>query len=652
MKKLKSTIMQDNCPVDDGMDLAFVYADANRNTLLQFLDKKMQALENKQKQLKVARENMAMAPGIIIAIISVLILYANYSNYQNITLGIVGILIGTGIAFLAKQKKKKKIAILEAEEQSILAWEPPPGVSHIGKINYMVNVIPFEDGKMVVDISGIQERIKVLYPEIPQSAQRLKEITESMKILPKELTVLLPAALKTELKDKDQLTGIESDLANILSLNRQLLDEKVDSIAEVPVFDVNSDVVHSLHCLSKYLDDENENAPSITISQPEDSVNRSLKELVSINENAKEIEKLGGQNDESMLQDVCTELNARVSRAKHIRDYSLIDILGKNLDELEPLYDYPMTRFYCPKCHKVPDYIAKTAPVPIDKLHENPIDQLNGFYKREEILRFRILSDQIRHHLDQALKSNEDLSSEHYRVLKNKLISYEEMMRNLALEIKDMDSRAEIHSRNAVLKYNTIQDNWKCQLCGETFTTEEAQWARMLKIKDDLILPMWDKLWLEKHDESMRILREKETELRKNKELESRQLREEANIFSQEYRAVRNHLEEANSSYQATLRQFEMMCDFFERRRILAPETIASLRNDIMDNPDSSMATGQIVEFSDKMEHHLEEEPETVFLRRGQLNDYTEETRNKNKYFTLSHRELFMIDDNIPGEED
>ncbi|HLP45355.1 MAG TPA: hypothetical protein VK469_05390, partial [Candidatus Kapabacteria bacterium] len=262
MKKLKSTIMQDNCPVDDGMDLAFVYADANRNTLLQFLDKKMQALENKQKQLKVARENMAMAPGIIIAIISVLILYANYSNYQNITLGIVGILIGTGIAFLAKQKKKKKIAILEAEEQSILAWEPPPGVSHIGKINYMVNVIPFEDGKMVVDISGIQERIKVLYPEIPQSAQRLKEITESMKILPKELTVLLPAALKTELKDKDQLTGIESDLANILSLNRQLLDEKVDSIAEVPVFDVNSDVVHSLHCLSKYLDDENENAPS------------------------------------------------------------------------------------------------------------------------------------------------------------------------------------------------------------------------------------------------------------------------------------------------------------------------------------------------------------------------------------------------------
>lgn len=50
----------------------------------------------------------------------------------------------TYFAILAKQEKNNNIAILEAEEQSQLAWEPPPGVSHIGKINYMVNVIPFE----------------------------------------------------------------------------------------------------------------------------------------------------------------------------------------------------------------------------------------------------------------------------------------------------------------------------------------------------------------------------------------------------------------------------------------------------------------------------------------------------------------------------
>ncbi|MCU0287843.1 MAG: hypothetical protein MUF15_15810, partial [Acidobacteria bacterium] len=136
MKKLKSTIMQDNCPVDDGMDLAFVYADANKNTLLQFLDKKMQALENKQKQLKVARGEAAKTPGIIIVILSALVLYV------NLLYGVFGILIGIGIAFFCEKKKKKNIAILESEEQSILAWEPPPGVSHIGKINYMVNVIP------------------------------------------------------------------------------------------------------------------------------------------------------------------------------------------------------------------------------------------------------------------------------------------------------------------------------------------------------------------------------------------------------------------------------------------------------------------------------------------------------------------------------
>jgi hypothetical protein len=183
------------------------------------------------------------------------------------------------------------------------------------------------------------------------------------------------------------------------------------------------------------------------------------------------------------------------------------------------------------------------------------------------------------------------------------------------------------------------------------FTEEEAQWARMLKIKDDLILPVWDGLWLEKHDESMRIIREKEGELRKNKELESKQLREEANVFTQEYREVRNHLEEANAEYQASLKQFQMMCDFFERREILSPETVAGLRNDIIGNTDASLASGQIIEVSDRLENQLEQEPETVFLRRGELVDYTEETRNTHKYFKPSARELFMIDEETPGEE-
>jgi transposase-like protein len=642
MKTFKSMIMQDNRPVEDGMDLALVYADANRETLLQFIEEKTQALEHVREKLAALRRKWAFLPGAIIAAVSAALLFV------NIILGIFGIVGGIGFAIFAEVKKKKDIEKLEMEEQNIDAREAPNGVTHIGKMYYLVDVIPFEDGKMVVDTSGIQERTKFVYPGIPQAVNRLKEIVEIMERLSEDLPVLLPPTSKAGTREEDSLTGIEEEMAHILTLNRQLLEEKIDATAEVPAFTSTSDVVHSLHLLSEYLE---EGKPGIIISQPEESVEQSLKSLQAIHENAKEIEKQGGDNDENIMQNVRDQMDTQINRTKRARDYSLIEVLGKNLDQLKPLYDYPLTRFYCPKCHKVPEYAAKTAPVPIAELNERPIDQLKEFYKSTEMVQFRKLVDNIRRHLDQAGKDGEDLSSEHYRVLESKLVSYEKNIRELALEIEGIDPKAEVHSRNAVLKYNTLHHHWKCQLCGETFTGEEAQWARILKIKDDLILPVWDKLWLEKHDESMRIIREKEAELRKNRELESKQLREEADVFTQEYREVRNQLEEANAEYQASHQQFQMMCDFFERRGILSAETVASMRNDITGNTDAGPASEKIIEVSDQMENQLEQEPETVFLRRGELVDYTEETRNTHKYFKSTVQELLMIEEEIQGEE-
>jgi transposase-like protein len=644
MKTFKSMILQDHRPLEDGMDLALVYADANREILLPFINNKKTALKGAREKLTAARKKKPFLVGAIITALSVLLLFV------SIGLGIIGIIVGIISAIYMVINNKKDIEKLEKEEHSINAWEPPDNLSHIGKMYYQVDVIPFEDGKLVVDTSGIQQRTKFVYPEIPQAVNRLKEIVESMKQLPGELSILLPPSSSPGLQGEEPLTGIEGDMAHILSLNRQLLDEKIDATAQVPAFSSNSDVVHSLHFLSGYLE---AGEPGAVISQPTESVEQSLKGLKAINENAKEIEKLGGENDENIMRNVSDEMDMQINRTKRARDYSLLDVLGKNLDELKSLYDYPLTRFYCPKCHKVPPYIiTRELPVPITELDKKPVDQLKDFYKSNEIVHFRKLVDNIRRHLDQARQDGEDLSSEHYQILESKLVSYEEKIRELALEIEGIDTKAEVHSRNAVLKYNTQHNHWKCQLCGKIFTKEEAQWARMLKIKDDLILPVWDKLWLEKHNESMRIIREKESELRKNKELEAKQLRAEANVFTQEYREVRNQLEAANAEYQVARQQFQMMCDFFERRGILSAETVASLRNDIMGNTNADLSTGQIIEVSDQLENQLEQEPETVFLRRGQLHDYTEEIRNTQKYFQPSAWELFMIEDQSPSEEE
>jgi hypothetical protein len=650
MKTFKTMILQNNRPVEDGMDLALVYAEAGKEKLLSFIEERASALERVKENLEVVQGKKSYLPGVIIAAISAIILCVTIITGTKGIVGKIGI-AGTGagilIAIIAVIIKKKKVKKLEQEQQGIENREVPDAVSHIGKMNYMLEVIPFEGGKMVVDTSGIQERTKFVYPGIPGAVNRFKEIVETMKQLPDDLAILLPPAPPTGDRGEEPLTGIEGDMARILSLTRELLDEKIDSAAEVPAFFTHSDVVQSLDILSSYLEEEGESG--IGITQPEEVLRRSLEDLKAINDNAKEIEKQGGDNDENIMRHVRDQMEMQITRSKQARDYSLIDILEKNLDQLKSLYDYPLTRFYCPKCHKVPGYIAGNLPVPLDELNERPIHQLNGFYKSDEIVHFRKLGDNIRNHLDQARRDGEDLHNEHYRVLENKLISYEEKIRELALEIEGIDPKAEIHSRNAVLKYNTLHGYWKCQLCGETFTMEEAQWARMLKIKDDLILPVWDKLWLEKHDESMRIIREKEAELRKNKELESRQLREEANVFTQGYREVRNQLEEADAGCQGIVKQFQMMCNFFEGQQILAPEKVAGLRNSMTDSMDTEVQ--QITADTDRLENQLEQEPETVFLRRGQLADHTEEVRNTRKYFRPAVQGLPMIEEEVPAGE-
>lgn len=651
MKKFNTMILQNNRPVEDGMDLALVYAEANKDKLLPFIDERAAALESVREKLTNTLCKKSYLPGVIVAAISTIILTVKIITGPIGLVGKIGIggtAAGILIAIIAVIVKKKKIKKLEQEQRDIEDREAPDVVSHLGKLDYMVEVIPFEGGKMVVDTSGIQERTKFVYPGIPGAVKRFKEIVETMKQLPDELAILLPPAPQTGNREEEPLTGIEGDMARILSLTRELLDEKNDSEADVPAFFTHSDVVRSLDILSSYLEEE-AGEPGISIIQPEETLHRSLEDLRAINENAKEIENQGGDKDENIMRHVRDEMETQITRGKQARDYSLIDILGKNLDQLKSLYDYPLTRFYCPKCHKTPGYIAGNLPVPIEELNDRPIDQMQGFYKKEEIVHFRKLVDAIRSHLDRARQNNENLDGEHYQVLENKLNSYEEKIRELALEIEGMDPKAEIHSRNAVLKYNTLHNYWKCQLCGETFTNEEAQWARMLKIKDDLILPVWDKLWLEKHDESMRIIREKETELRKNKELESRQLREEANVFTQEYREVRNQLEEADAGCQGILKQFQLMCDFFEKQQILAPEKVAGLKNSMTDSMDTQVQ--QITADTDRLENHLEQEPETVFLRRGQLADHTEEVRNTRKYFKPVVQGLPMIEEEVPVRE-
>ncbi len=631
MKTVPSTIMlSSDQPVPDGLDLAMAFAQANQQSLEAFIHKQKTDLQQVKSDLQTLENKKAFLPGVILAGIAAILLPFSFRNPVFLSINLLGVSGGGIWSQIARKQKQQRILELEAEQEKIPQRPVPQVVSHLGKLHYVANIMPFEEGKIVVDATGTKAEQTIVYPEIPDSQNRLQSLSEKLAEIPEELPILLPGVAKQiDSEEKPQLTGIEADMGDVLSIADRIFMTTVDINTKLPVFSANDDLVHSLRRLSQHLTD---GEPVFHLAQPDPNLDRSATALVQTSVEAAAVRQLGVASGEALMKEAVQRIDNHVAQAKIARDRSLMDILSQGLDSLKGIYDYPLTRFYCPKCHQVEQYRCETLPVALAEISDAPVAILDDLPRSEDIHSLRSLVDSIRRYLLQSEQQGDRLTAEHLDLLHSKLHTYEERIRELAIEVPDLDPRSEQHKRNAVLKYNTTHNCWTCQLCSETFSEEQAQWARLLKVKDDLILPLWDTLWMEKHDERNRIIREKETELRDNVEQEAAFLREEAKVFTEEFRPVRDQLEQAGSSSRVAKQQIEMMLTFYRERGILSDNTAQEMYTYI-----NGSATGQsadeIVRLARQLETQLSEEAETVLIRRSQLKDYPDEMRNTAKYF-------------------
>jgi len=625
MYTFSSTILKNSKPVDSGFDLALAFAQANRKTLEEYIKTQTSAVHLIEAEIQRLKKKKEYFIGAGIAFFGILLMILG-----SLLLGIILMVGGSVWGYYSFDKQKEEISTKESLKKRLLSEPVPQSVTHLGKVHYVVNVVPFEDGRLLIDNSGTYPKEALTYPEIPQGIERLKSLSESLSQIPSELPIFLSSTAQTDLQDKPRLSGIEAEMEQVLNVSEKIFSDTADIRTELPVFHNTHNLVRSIQMLKEHI--KKEDIPSLNLLQIDPAVDNAVKSLEQTSAEAAEVRKLGAENIETLMKDVVQRMDSYVMKTKKARDHSLHEVLSDGLDNLKHIYDYPLTRFYCPKCHQVEQYREISTPLPIDQVNQTTVESLSPFYRSQEMMHLRGLSDTIRRYLEQAQRTGEDLAAEHFSILREKLQSYEERIRELAVEIEGLDPKVELHKRNAILKYNSVKKLWICQLCGESFSDEQAHWARMLKVKDDLILPIWDNLWMEKHDERNRIIREKETELRSNKEKEASQIREEAKVFTEEYRAVRNHLEEAGSGYLVATQQLQMMLNFFSARGILSQDTIAAMSQYLNLGEGQSSTVGDIITTTDQLEFQLEQEPDGVFIRRGQLIDYADEVRNAEKY--------------------
>ena len=648
MKTVPSTIvLSSDQPVPDGLDLAMAFAQANQQPLEAFLHKQKTDLQQVKSDLQTLDNKKAFLPGVILAGIAAILLPFSFRNPVFLSINLLGIAGGGIWSQIARKQKQKRILELETEQAKIPQRSVPQVVSHLGKLHYVANIMPFEEGKIVVDATGTKAKQTIVYPEIPDSQNRLQSLSEKLAEIPEELPILLPGVTEQiNSEGKPQLTGMEAEMGDVLSMTDRIFVTTVDISTKLPVFSANDDLVHSLRLLSQYLTD---GEPAFHLAQLDSSLDRSATALAQTSAEATAARQLGVASGEALMKEAVQRIDNHVAQAKIARDRSLMDILSQGLDSLKGIYDYPLTRFYCPKCHQVEQYCCQTLPVTLAELPDAPVTLLDDLPRSEDIRSLRSLVDSIRRYLLQAEQQDTPLSAEHIDLLHSKVHAYEERIRELAVEVPDLDPRAEVHKHNAVLKYNTTHNCWTCQLCSETFSDEQAQWARMLKVKDDLILPLWDTLWMEKHDERNRIIREKETELRDNIEQEAAFLREEAKVFTEEFRPVRDQLEQAGSGSRVAKQQIEMMLTFYRERGILSADTAREMHN-YMNSNATGRSAADIIRLARQLETQLSEEAETVLIRRSQLKDYPDEVRNTAKYFAPASSKLTLLANPVEEE--
>jgi len=137
--------------------------------------------------------------------------------------------------------------------------------------------------------------------------------------------------------------------------------------------------------------------------------------------------------------------------------------------------------------------------------------------------------------------------------------------------------------------------------------------SSMGKINFTLLRDMWDTFWASRRQEKLRIIREKEAELRANLNEEAKDLREEARIFTEELRHFRDMINEEVRSTEKNQSGCRRLLQQLQELRIMDAHEVNRIEG-ILESKDAQ----HFFSTSDKLERCLEDEIRIAALRRQQ----------------------------------
>ena len=450
-----------------------------------------------------------------------------------------------------------------ALQEKLENLKPKKSVDVVGRVHYPIRTVDLAGYSLVLDRMGAHKAVELKIPDLATNPDVVKSVQETV-VRTKELPTLLRPSADTG-NEVDSLHGRELDL-------KGAVDDFTDMVHSIPIYNRGLPLVPGESKLSALVADpelvqgvDHIDGPVLT-SPNVGEMDKAIGELSDVAERLREV---GGHAD-AVLRDSYSELNTNLVAYKEHRSHALNRIHSKFLDAMERA-SLLSVNTYCPKCNRVPQWLYRKLGVSLEEAHTvdqrelltrmNEDDEVAKRLMNDETLvremnsvfrNLMILCDQVPQDGAMAEDDGEigvDLA-EHQaglarmRAMQNQVGVVLEEYRAIIRKIMTGTSRPLLElSREARLYLDPVQGTWSCGACEKAFDDEEEiVLGRLLKVKDNLMLPIWNHLWTEKDDFRKSELFRTNEGLQRMGEKETEKLLAVAESYKSDMRPVRENL--------------------------------------------------------------------------------------------------------------
>lgn len=461
------------------------------------------------------------------------------------------------VAQAAVAEARSRREALEAQVQTIKVESP---LRTIGQVLLPVRSVKVGGYSALVDESGAVPPTKIALPELPASESVLATVDEAVAAAKARPALLDATSTSTTASDPGQLHGQERQLADAMRQFSEMIEGARVQESTVRLVDRDD----GLAALARK-GGQTEPLRGVVLRRGGDA-----KAAAALISSSLGRSRSGGGDARDRLKRASASLQEAAAGMGALRSNAVRHVHDAVASVVERSH-FAHSRFYCPRCNQVPQYLFHRVGLDentahqldpaelLERLQQDPdaaarIDREPSLVEKlaqtiEKLGELRATLATAEADMDRARSSNvpitelrvrEAMLRAHRSELEKILVQFRASVRQIVTgQIRPLTEL----SRQATLELNPDSQRWTCASCSTVFDDPYvARMGQVLRIRDELMMPMWAHLWAEKADFCRSEVFRSNEQVANLIEKESVAMRDIAEQYRADMRPVRENL--------------------------------------------------------------------------------------------------------------